>query len=248
MEKDIEEVLMDEYARYLAYTPEQRQLEDERIELNWNAVYHEFMELCEKDEELAKVFDELKEIEKIISFDMREEFNVYSHTVNEFDPECSEDIYVFSITKFKEARALSENWDKEEKRLKDKIEEIRNAKFAPFRESRIAKLERELKLKREIVEYYRSCMAKQEKKDYYLDNADKLINPLKEKYVSTLEKYAKRVLEKHIKKNPNIICKKHTRFISSSKYKRTYDMKVLNDHANRISDKVRKNLVTNQKR
>ena len=62
MEKDIEEVLMDEYARYLAYTPEQRQLEDERIELNWNAVYHEFMELCEKDEELAKVFDELENL------------------------------------------------------------------------------------------------------------------------------------------------------------------------------------------
>lgn len=248
MQKEVEEMLKSEYASYLAMTPEQRKLEDERIRHAWMNVYGDYMTFCEQDEELAKLYDELKAIEKIINFDIREHFTVYSHTENEFDPEMAEDIYVYSPAKFHEAKILSENWDAEEKRLKDKIEEVKKAKFVPFREKKIAKLEKELELKGEIVKYYRVCMEKQEKKDYYLDNEKKLITPLKDRYYAIINKYAKKAIEKNIKTNPNIICVKHTSTISSSARKRGFDTKVLNDVANKISNEVRESLVKSPKR
>ena len=87
------------------------------------------MTLCEADVELAEIYDELKRIGKITEFDLRDCFSVYSHTENPDDPEMSEDVYVFSPLKLAEAKMLSENWAQEEKRIKDKIEEIKNSRF-----------------------------------------------------------------------------------------------------------------------
>ena len=248
MQKEIDELLKQEYAAYLAMNDSEKKEFGKKIDKAWHRVYEDFMTLCEADVELAEIYDELKRIGKITAFDLRDCFSVYSHTENPDDPEMSEDVYVFSPAKLAEAKMLSENWAQEEKRIKDKIEEIKNSRFVPFREKKIAKLEKELELKKDIVKYYRECMKKQEEKEYYLDNASKLINPLKEKYVSKLEKYAKKVLEKHIKESPCIICVKHTSFISSSAHKRSYDMTVLNDYANRVNDATRKSLVNASKR
>lgn len=248
MQKEDEALLKDEYARYLALNPNEKKQEDAKIDKSWNNVYEDFMELCDKDEELAKVYDELKKIEDIMSFNIKDHFTVYSHTVNAFDPEGSRDIYEFSQKKFDEAKALSENWDEEEKRLKAKIEEAKNAKFILFREKKIAKLEKELKLKKDIVDYYRNCLRKQELKEHYLKHHDKLVAPLKEKYNSILQDYAQKTLEKHIKINPNIICVKHNSFISSTGHKRSYDMTVLNNLSNSIGESIRKSLVNTSKR
>ena len=248
MEREVDELLKQEYAAYLAMNDSEKKQFEEKIDKAWYRVYEDFMTLCEADVEVAEIYDELKRIGKITEFDLRDCFSVYSHTDNPDDPEMSEDVYVFSPLKLAEAKMLSENWVQEEKRIKDKIEEIKNSRFVPFREKKIAKLEKELELKQNIVNYYRECMKKQEEKEYYLDNATKLINPLKEKYMSKLEKYAKKVLEKHIKESPCVICVKHTSFISSSAHKRSYDMTVLNDYANRVNDATRKSLVNASKR
>lgn len=248
MQKEVEELLKQEYAAYLAMNDSEKREAGEKISRAWNNVYEDFMTVCEADPELAEIYDELKRIHKITNFDLRECFSVYSHTDNPDDPEMSEDVYVFSPGKLAEAKMLSDNWDQEEKRIKDKIEEVKNARFFPFREKKIAKLEKELELKHDIVKYYRECMKKQEEKEYYLDNASKLINPLREKYITKLEKYAKKVIDKHLKESPGIICVKHTSFISSSAHERSYDMRVLNDYANRVNDATRKSLVNASKR
>ena len=215
MNKEVFELVKQEQARYLAMDEKQRKEEDKIIEAKWNEVVNRYYELCDNDEVFGELFDKVKELREILSFNIRDCFQVYSHTVNDFDPEASEDIYVYSEEKFQEAKYIHENFKDIEKSIRDKIDRIKNSPLALFKEKRIAKLESELELKRKISVYYAECMEKEKRRLHYLENKATLVDPIVEKYEDVMETYAKQALGEFIEEHPYLVSKKHTSYISS---------------------------------
>lgn len=217
---------------------------DKKIETEWLKVFDTFNNLCENDEELKKLHDELKKINGIINFNIKEQYEVYSYTANEGDIEFEEDVYVFSQKEFDNAKYLANNFDAIQDDIKKEIEKIKSSKFGFFKNTRIERLEGLLEDNKRVKEEYETNIERQNLKEYYLKNKATLIDPIKERYNQIVNEYAQKALEEGLSTSPIIACVNHTSFISTSRTSRTYDMTPLNEVCNDIRKEALKEIKT----
>lgn len=208
------------------------------IDTAWDKVFEAYMTACEQDSELCDAYDQLKKIKEILSFDLSEHFTVYSHTINEFDPEARENVYVFSPKRFQESKNIAENLDKLLTELNKKLEDLRLKKIVLFREAKIKKLTEKKDSYISIANHYNSCMKRQAEKEHYIKNKAELILSYQKLQEERLAKYAKEVVDKFIISDPIIVCEKHTAQISSTAHKRDFDTSPLNKACNAVREDV----------
>lgn len=217
--------------------------ERERIAINnkissvWmDVIYEDFAKRCNADVELNNAYDELKKIERILSFELSDHFRKYVKTINECDPEFADDIYEYSPEQYQYAKELSNNWEKVKADIEQNIEKEKNKKFLLFKKSRLEKLEEDLYDKTKMVELFKRCEKQQAEKEFYLSRKD-YVEQLKRKCNGLTRKHAEEAVFNNVKEHPSILCVKHTGFISSSKY-RSYNSEVLNNVCNEIRDEI----------
>lgn len=238
MEKKVDfEQLKEMMNFYSNLSEEEKKAIKPKIDSIWSGIYDDFATRCSQDAELNGLYDNIKRIKKILSFDITEEFTEYVETVNAFDPECAEDIYTFSRKKYEYAKQLSKNWATEKAEIERKIEIVKNKKLSIFKKPYLEKLEAELRRKASIVEHYRYCEKKQEEKEFYLARKDDTAK-LEKRCAELTRKHAEEAVFGNIEKHPSIVCVRHTSFISSSKFERSYNTDILNDVCNEVRDEV----------
>ena len=96
---------------YNGLTNKEKLAVNEKIDKAWLTAVGKFYDVCLADKELTECEEMCRKYDKITSFNLEEEFEVYSHTVNEFDPEAAEDIYVFDPKLLDRAKYTAEHID-----------------------------------------------------------------------------------------------------------------------------------------
>lgn len=223
---------------YNSLPESEKKIVDGKIGSIWHGVFDEYATLCEQDEELRTTLIEIDRIERILDYDFSEEFTVYSHTINEFDYECAEDIYKYSNERYREEKETAENWEKIKAEHLAKIEKIRGHKVPFFKKLMLEKVTASLERKERMVKHYTAAVKKEEQRKEYEAKKDQLLSPLKKLVNERTRKYAQEVINRNIEKNPAIACVRHTSFISSSSYSYSYPNDPLNSACNAIRDEA----------
>lgn len=238
MEKEVFSELKEVIFNYNSLPEKEKKIVDGKIASIWYKVYDEYATLCEQDKELGAAITEIDRIEDILAYDFSDEFTVYSHTINDFDPECAEDIYKYSNERYNTEKETAENWEKIKAEHLAKIEKINGHKVPFFKKIMLEKVTASLERKERMAKHYNAALARENKRKEYAAKEDQLLKPLK-KLVREREKaYAEQVISKHITKNPAIVCVRHTSYISSSAFTHSYDNEPLNSTCNAIRDEV----------
>ena len=221
---------------YNSLSDKEKKIVDEKINSAWHKVVDKFFEVCQKDQELNRCIDACDEYNDVIFFNLEDEFSSYAYTVNEFDPEFSEDIYEFDPKKLDDAKHTAQNIDRIRVKIQNEITRIKNARIAINRQARIEKYEKLLHQKERVAKHYNECMKKQALKKEYLEKRDTMFLPYKRKRDELLHKHALEVLEPALNSVPALACVRHTSLISSSKHDRYYSTDALNDISNEVRD------------
>lgn len=216
----------------------EKKIVDGKISNIWYKVYHEYAALCDKDEELGAAISEIERIEDILAFDFSDQFTVYSHTVNDFDYECAEDIYVYSNERYREEKETAENWEKIKAELEAKIAKVEAHKVPLFKKLMLDKLTSKLERKERMVKHYTWAVKKEEERKAYAAKEDELLSPLRKLVAKRQKEYAEQVIQENIEKHPAIACVRHTSYISSSQHKHSYNNDPLNNACNAIRDEA----------
>jgi len=193
-------------------TLDEKRAIDLRRELHeqWDNLNEEFKEICNKDVKIYEVSREYEKVLRIINFDTKSNFETYAYTANEgLGEEFEEPVYEFNPSDYKKIRKTIENFENDKKVLITKIEKLRNSKTTPFKEQTLKKLEDELKNRQYIVDEYSLALEKQKQKEYYLENKETLVIPVKEQYKELLTNKAKEFLNEKLQENPSLIVAPH---------------------------------------
>ena len=215
MEKSILDKLKIDIDNYNMQSLEEQEIINNKTELVWFKIFHEYKNLCEQDSKLIDAINEINRINNILAYDFSEEFEIYSHTINAFDPEFSERIYKYSAEKYNLEKETAENWEKIKSEHLTKIEKINKRKLPFFKTRMLEKVTSSLEEKERMVKHYNDALAKENQRKEYAKKKDELLNPL-EKFVREREnEYAEQVINKNILTNPTIICVKRASLSSS---------------------------------
>lgn len=201
------------YLKYSALKKDDRRKIDWKIRDIWEIMGKEYQKICSQDKELCQAYDEIKRIEKILHYDFKSNFEVYSHTENEFDPECAQRVYEYSEEKYIKCKFIAENWAEIKSKILAKIEKLKTSKFVIAREARISKLEQELEKKQKIVDMYNEAVKKEEQRKQQAEHMKEFWQ-LKDKYEAKLAKIAQPIYEKYLKENPILACRYMTHTVS----------------------------------
>ena len=238
MEKEVMSKVKEVIFNYNSLPDNEKKIVDGKISTIWYGVFDEYATLCEQDKELRDAIHEIDRIERILEYDFSEEFTVYSHTINEFDLECAEDIYKYSNERYREEKETAENWEKIKAEHLAKIEKIKGHKVPFFKKLMLEKVTASLERKEWMVKHYIAAFKKEEERKEYESKKDTLLTPLKKLVYERTKKYAKEVIDRNIEKNPAIACVRHTSYIASSSYTCSYPNDPLNAACNAIRDEA----------
>ena len=238
MEKEVLNELKEVIFNYNSLPEKEKKIVEGKIGSIWHKVFDDYATLCEQDKELGAAITEIKKYESVLDYDFSDEFTVYSHTVNEFDPECAEDIYKYSNQRYLEEKETAENWEQIKAEHLAKIEKINGHKVPFFKKLMLEKVTASLERKEWMVKHYTAAVKREEQRKEYAAKENEVLTPLKKLVYERQKAYAEKVVSEHLAKNPAIVCVRHTSFISSSKYTHSYDNTPLNAACNAVRDEI----------
>ena len=238
MEKEVLGELKEVIFNYNSLPEKEKKEVDGKIGKLWHRVFDEYATLCEQDKELVAALTEIDRYEDVLSYDFSEEFTVYSHTINDFDPEAAEDIYKYSNERYREEKETAENWEQIKAEHLAKIDRIQGHKVPFFKKIMLEKVNASLERKERMVKHYTSAVKREEQRKEYAAKENEVLTPLKKLVYERQKAYAEKVVSEHLAKNPAIICVRHTSFISSSQYTHSYDNAPLNSACNAVRDEI----------
>ena len=246
MEKEIITAAIKAIGTYNALDIYERKACDKEIFSDRYALYNEYADLCNSDDELCQAMQELERIREILSFNFQGYFMVFDHVCYAFDDECSEEVSMYSEKKFERYKYAAENREKIEAELLAKIEKIKSKKYPKaFKNRKIQKLEAAIEDCKMMAEHYNLAVEKEQERKKYAENKETLVAPLEKLVEERTRKYAQQVAAKNIQKLPSLARVQHKGHISRGKDRQAFPNEPLNEIYNKIRAEARKQIRKN---
>lgn len=190
---------------YSTATGEQRVELDKDIDKRWDELTKRYRDLCNNDPDFVETLITVRNIHHVMDFTVYDAYSDYTH------PENYENIddapYEFQEERYKKHQFISTHYDELVEDLTAKLDRLKTSILVFDRETKIKKVEDELKYYKEAKEQYDKCQEMLKKQEEYKKNKATLVDPVEQKYKEILIKHAKVSIEEYLEKYPQLICK-----------------------------------------
>lgn len=202
----IEEMLEKEINDYRILSNQRKKEVDNEIELLWLEMSKRYSDICNKDKEYIKTFEEIQRVHNIINYNIDLDYSDY---VTNVDEDYVDDSLEFQSDIYKEHQYIAKHYDELVEKIEQKINKFKSLKHVFDRNKKIEKLEEKLAHYMSCYNFWNACQERVKLKNHYKQNYKSLVKPIEDKYNAILINHAQEVIKDMVKKNPLIIARLH---------------------------------------